>query len=319
MLKSTSLELDASNLLASMTTSRKEFVAKYLNRMGLDSTLFDDSTSRNYELLCRLTEAHLSSIPFENLAQHGGHGGLVQLDVEWMIEKVLDRRRGGFCLELNTLFAAFLQAVGFHVTVIPAIVYIPELGGFDNPATHIFSIAAIPENEGEKYYVDVGFGEPPCHPLLYEAGKEQVTAEGMKSRLTEMDGQMVLEWFKDDEWKPRLQWDLEETRANKLNNFDGFQDLLDRVYTPDSIFSRKLIVCLLEDDKKRTLSGTTFKVTGPPRQTSAENTKVAISQLNTIEEVRDVLFNQFGMPRKETEDMNWSQIAAQDPSLFAQF
>src|SRR5918995_2554428 len=70
------------------------------------------------ETLRRLHVAHLLAVPFENLSIHAGEP--VVLDDEALFEKIVARRRGGFCYELNGLFAWLLRALGFRVTMLSA-------------------------------------------------------------------------------------------------------------------------------------------------------------------------------------------------------
>ena len=68
------------------------------------------------EALQVLHAAHLRSVPFENLSIHLGEP--VILDESALLDKIVGRRRGGFCYELNGLFAALLTALGFDVTLL---------------------------------------------------------------------------------------------------------------------------------------------------------------------------------------------------------
>ena len=52
-------------------------------------------------------------MPFENLSIHLGEP--ISLDEDELIGKIVSRRRGGFCYELNGAFALLLQALGVHV------------------------------------------------------------------------------------------------------------------------------------------------------------------------------------------------------------
>lgn len=303
------------------------FVTKYLDRIGLDPSIFHkEATPLNYDSLCQLTEAHLSSIPFENLAQHGGYGGPVQMDLEWISEKILDRRRGGFCLELNSLLSSLLEELGLAVVVVPAVVYREDMGGFDHPATHIILVTMIPNGDGdetstrEKYFVDVGFGEPPCNPLRYEFDTVQTTSEGMISRFVESNGKVTLEWLKNDEWLPRLRWDLDDSLKSTSPRMKDLQSILDLVYDEKSNFSRKLIVCRLTRETKLTLAGSKLKKTSPryPDAGSEENQQIVISEVKSLNKAREVLATQFGIDPKETENMHWELVSTQDPELFAQ-
>ncbi len=303
------------------TTAMTTFVSKYLDRIGLDPSTFDDSTPKDHALLCRLTEAHLSTIPFENLAQHGGHGGPVELNLEIIADKILDRKRGGFCLELNGLFAALLEQLGFHVVIVPAVVHMDGPIGFDRPATHVILMVTLPNQSDHNpmtYFVDVGFGEPPANPLRYEFGREQVTSEGMKSRIIESDGIVTLEWFKDEVWKSRLRWELKESLKTPSPSIKDFQHILGVVYNEASNFSNKMIVCRLTLEKKLTLAGCKFKVTGPPRHGDDGEGQVKLIQVDSLQQARNILLDHFGIPLEETEQLDWQRISAQDPILFAQ-
>ena len=62
--------------------------------------------------------AHLQNVPFENLDIHLGRP--LSLAEEDLFTKVVLRRRGGFCYELNGLFAALLREIGYEVTLLAA-------------------------------------------------------------------------------------------------------------------------------------------------------------------------------------------------------
>src|SRR4051812_10193641 len=88
-------------------------VHAYLERIRYHGPL--DPTA---ETLRRLQVAHLLSVPFENLSIHWGEP--IELDDEALFEKIVVRRRGGFCYELNGLFATLLRALGFDVAMLSA-------------------------------------------------------------------------------------------------------------------------------------------------------------------------------------------------------
>jgi hypothetical protein len=91
-------------------------VATYLDRLGLPR-----SAAALPEALRTLHLAHLEQIPFENLSVALGEP--VDLDLEVLAAKVLGRGRGGFCYELNGLFAHLLTALGYRVTLLAARVW----------------------------------------------------------------------------------------------------------------------------------------------------------------------------------------------------
>ena len=85
----------------------------YLQRINYDGPLTPSA-----ETLRQLHLAHLLSVPFENLSIHW-HEPIV-LDDDALFEKIVRRRRGGFCYELNGLFAGLLRTLGFQVTMLSA-------------------------------------------------------------------------------------------------------------------------------------------------------------------------------------------------------
>lgn len=95
--------------------------------------------------------AHATHIPFENLDILLDRP--IRLDLESLQAKLVENRRGGYCFEQNTLFAAALEALGFRVTRLAARVRF----GVNRllPRTHM--VLAV-EVEGESWLADVGFG-----------------------------------------------------------------------------------------------------------------------------------------------------------------
>ena len=79
-------------------------VERYLQRID-----YSGPTVPTLETLSALHQAHLLAVPFENLDIHLGRA--IVLDEEALYDKIVERRRGGFCYELNGLFAALLRAL----------------------------------------------------------------------------------------------------------------------------------------------------------------------------------------------------------------
>ncbi|MCX4685858.1 arylamine N-acetyltransferase [Kitasatospora purpeofusca] len=139
-----------------------ERVAAYLARIGAERPVRAGAAG-----LARLQEAHLDAVPFENLSIHLGEP--VVLEPEALLEKVVGRRRGGFCYELNGAFAALLRALGYRVELLAARVFDGAEPGppFDHLALRV-------EADGVAWLVDVGFGRFARRPLrLDERGRQQ--------------------------------------------------------------------------------------------------------------------------------------------------
>ncbi|MGM1062115.1 arylamine N-acetyltransferase family protein [Saccharothrix sp. Mg75] len=96
----------------------------------------------------RLHRAHLAAISFENADVRDGVP--IRLDVPSLQDKLVRRRRGGWCFEQNLLFAAVLDRLGHRVTGMAARVLLGRSG--DIPRTH--AVLRV----DDRWLVDVGFG-----------------------------------------------------------------------------------------------------------------------------------------------------------------
>src|SRR4051794_41870306 len=92
-------------------------------------------------MLRELHRAHLLAVPFENLDIHLGRR--IVLDEDALFDKIVRRRRGGFCYELNGLFALLLRQLGFDVTLLAAGVVRAD-GGFGPKFDHLTLLVRIP-------------------------------------------------------------------------------------------------------------------------------------------------------------------------------
>jgi len=71
-------------------------------------------------------------VPFENLSLHYSKLPGISLDTEDLFEKIVERRRGGYCMEVNCFFATVLDTLGYEVVPTGARVLNPsgEYGGW---------------------------------------------------------------------------------------------------------------------------------------------------------------------------------------------
>ena len=97
----------------------------------------------------------MAAIPFENLDVVLGRG--IDLSDEAVDDKLIHRKRGGYCFEQNTLFMRVLLALGFDVTPISARVRIGRTREETPARTHVFLRVPI---DGVHYLADVGVGGP---------------------------------------------------------------------------------------------------------------------------------------------------------------
>jgi N-hydroxyarylamine O-acetyltransferase len=138
----------------------------YLDRLGVARPAAPDLAT-----LRHLQERHLSAVPFENLSSHLGEP--VELAEDALFAKIVHRRRGGFCYELNGLFVALLRALGYDASLHAAQVFHAD-GTLGPSLDH----AAIVVSLDEDWLVDVGFGRFARHPLRLSAVDGQPDPEG---------------------------------------------------------------------------------------------------------------------------------------------
>src|SRR3954469_25022236 len=84
----------------------------------LDRIQYRGSLDAHRETLRGLHLAHLLHVPFENLSIHAKEP--IVLNDAALFEKIVTRRRGGFCYELNGLFGMLLSNLGFKVSKLSA-------------------------------------------------------------------------------------------------------------------------------------------------------------------------------------------------------
>ncbi|RED94108.1 arylamine N-acetyltransferase family protein [Marinoscillum furvescens] len=122
--------------------------AKYLERIRVNH-----SPKLDLKYLKTLHRAHLLHIFFENLDIH--YRQPIILHVGQLYEKVIVKKRGGFCYELNGLFYHLLANLGFNCRLGSAEVFQKD-ETFSPAFDHMVVFVEI---EGKSYLCDVGFGE----------------------------------------------------------------------------------------------------------------------------------------------------------------
>jgi arylamine N-acetyltransferase len=145
-------------------------VGGYLARLGLDHP-----GAPSVEALRRLHRAHVERVPYENLDIQLGRPTTV--DPIESAERIVRRRRGGYCYHLNGAFSELLLALGYDVT--------RHLGGVQRGESDAPSISgahmaltvrglADESCPGGIWMLDVGLGSALYEPLpLYEGEHTQ--------------------------------------------------------------------------------------------------------------------------------------------------
>lgn len=121
---------------------------KALERIGCK----DLEIKCSLDTLDRLVRGFITHVPFENLSV-SLLGEIPSLASKDLYEKIVDKRRGGYCFELNGFMWLLLRDLRFEVYSVSAYVleYLPWMG----PLSHRANVVTI---DGKKYLIDVGFG-----------------------------------------------------------------------------------------------------------------------------------------------------------------
>ena len=210
----------------------------YLTRLGLSGPLPPTS-----ETLRHLHRRHLERVPFENLDIHLGRP--IVLDEAQLFDKIVRQRRGGFCYELNGLFAELLRALGFDVTLLSA--RVADQDGVFSPE---FDHLTLLVNTGEMWLADVGFGDAFLEPLQLMPGLVQ-KEDGKEFRL-DQDGNAwtFFERSTGAPWQAQYRFTL---MPRTLADFT--QRCLYHQMSPESHFTRNTLVTLSTPSGRVTLRG----------------------------------------------------------------
>jgi N-hydroxyarylamine O-acetyltransferase len=214
----------------------------YLDRIGAEFP-----KAPTLDVLQELHLAHLREVPFENLDVHLGVP--IVLEEERLLEKIVTKRRGGFCYELNYCFHWLLRALGFQVTLLSAEVARPE-GGFGIPYDHMALLVEIGGPEGDPWLADVGFGDSFLRPLRLSSGGEQRQGE-YRFRLRGPDPVWLLERASSNggDYAPQYRF------STTPRSLEEFRDACRYHQTsPESMFTQKVVATRALDDGRVTVA-----------------------------------------------------------------
>ena len=173
-------------------------IQAYLERINYHGTL-----TPSLQTLRELHLAHLLTVPFENLSVH--HKEQIVLQDDALFNKIVMRRRGGFCYELNGLFSALLRALGFKVEMLSAGVTRPN-GGFGPEFDHMMLMVTL----DERWLVDVGFGDGFREPLRLDERSVQHQNTRAYQLLSDEERLILMEQKENEEWKPQYRFTLQQ-------------------------------------------------------------------------------------------------------------
>ena len=265
-------------------------LAAYFERIGYAGPARPDLAT-----LTALHRAHLQAVPYENLDVQLGRR--VTTDPAAAYDKIVGRGRGGWCYEMNGVFAAALAQIGFKVTRMAGAAN-RELLGDIVIGNHLVLLVEI---DGEPWIADVGFGDGCQEPFPLRAG--ELTVSGYAFRLETIDERW---WrFHNHEFGGAKSFDFAVEPADPVL-LAGRCDWLQ--YAPESQFVLNLVVQRFRGDTILQLRGRTLRTVAPAG--------VETRLLESAEELVAVLADDFGLDVPEAARL-WPRVVARHEEVVA--
>jgi N-hydroxyarylamine O-acetyltransferase len=245
-------------------------IKKYLERIN-----YLDAINPTLEVLSKLQSTHLLNVPFENLDIHNNK----KIDLTNSFDKIVNRKRGGFCYELNGLFYELLDEIGFTVKMVSARVY----DGKEDYSPEFDHMTLIVKLKNDNYLVDVGFGEFSLYPIKIELNTETNDPRGIfRIEAFNENYKVVKKINSDGKFKP------EYIFSEKKRQIEEFYDRCNYHQTSaDSHFMQKRVCSLPTKSERITLTEDILKTT--------KDGEVIEKKLKSEQDVQQELWNYFGI------------------------
>jgi N-hydroxyarylamine O-acetyltransferase len=226
----------------------------------------------------RLMRQQLCHVPFENLDVLQGRG--ISLQPKALIDKIIGQERGGYCFEVNGIFALLLDALNIPYRMLAAR---PLVGGAERPKTHM---ALAIELEDRLWLCDLGYGRYGIRELLDLSQIDvDIPQQGDLFRLSrDRDGIHLLQAMVDGAWMPQIEFDLTPQRWIDFEPANHYTST-----HPDSIFVNQLLVILFTENGRKVLNGDQLKI--------LESGQMEVRQIDP-DEIESVLENEFGLAQR---------------------
>jgi N-hydroxyarylamine O-acetyltransferase len=263
-----------------------------LARLGIETPVHADLAG-----LRTVHQAWASTVPYENIDIQLGVP--LSLAPQALLDKLITRRRGGFCYEVNATLALLLRGLGFQVSIVEAAVD-REFRGETAWRNHMPLLVDI---EQERWIADVGLVDGFLLPVPLRAGTHRQGA--FDYEVLRMD---------DDTWQVRHHPDGAFTsfdlRTTPLNTADFEQACARQASSPDSMFVQTVLAGRAAADHTVVLRARTLAHTGPD-----------IRRRHTIasaDEFADVLSTEFHVPVADIDvDALWDKASHQHEAWLA--
>jgi arylamine N-acetyltransferase len=257
-------------------------VAAYFDRIS-----YHGPSEPTVETLRGVVAAHNRSIPFENFDPLLGTP-VADLSASALTDKLVRRRRGGYCYEHNGLMGFALEELGFGVNRLAGRVVWMNPSSALPAQTHQVLSVMVPDVDGP-FLVDVGFGgQTLTSPIRLESGSVQTTRHE-PYRLRDRDEGYLLEAEIRGEWQPLYMFHTRPQPRIDLEVGSWYVST-----HPNSYFVTGLSAALVTDDSRWNLRGRNLAI-----HRKGETERI---RFDTASEVLDALTDRFGMDLGDVGD-----------------
>ncbi len=261
----------------------------YFRRIG-----FDGPHPPSLATLAKITALHPTAIAFENLDVLTGRP--INLDLPSLQGKLVQRRRGGYCHEQNSLLLAVLRQLGFSVTGLIGRVRWGVPPDVVTGRGHMVLRVDLPEGP---YLTDVGFGSRTLTaPLALVPGLEQATSHEV-FRVSRDGGEFVLETQHDGAWLPVYRFDEVEQFPVDYETANWYSST-----HPRALFTNMLLVTRPLPGRRLTLANNVFAV----RHLDGRSER---RTLEGRDELAEVLGDEFGLEVPDAAGLDMLLAAVQ--------
>ena len=220
-------------------------LSEYCQRIGYAGEL-----RPNLATVQALMQHQLRSVPFENLDVLAGKP--ISLNPDDIVAKIVGKQRGGYCYEVNGLFAMALQALQISYQFVAAR---PMFYPMKRPRTHMALLVTL---DGVEWLCDLGFGSYGIRePLRLDALETPIPQGYDTFMLSEEGGDIILKAQVEGAWAKQygfnrcpVEW-IDFAPANWLNSTH-----------PDAVFTQKPLVVRFTANGRNILFGDSFKQVG---------------------------------------------------------
>ncbi|MGG1660068.1 arylamine N-acetyltransferase family protein [Brevibacillus sp. NRS-1366] len=257
-----------------------ELTALFRKRIGMP-----ENEKVSFETLDNVLEKTANAIPFENLCII--ENKLNDITKDYIVNKILVKKEGGLCYELNSILYLFLIENGFDAVLSRGVVYKGATQGYHTIGrTHVTILIT---HEDQTYLVDTGFGgNLPLKPVPLTG--EVVTSRNGEFRVRQINsehGDYVLEMklkHKDTDWRIGYAFRSDHPISD-ISEFNEIQTII--AEHQESPFNKNPLITKLTNKGNMTLTDSSFTqwVDGVVSKENIDN-----------ERFKELLKQHFGLP-----------------------